>query len=562
MSLFGTIQQSSGALQAAQIGLQVVGNNIANANTDGYIRQKLEQTPGTAVRTGNLIQGHGVRPTGITQVVDKALLERLYQAGTSLAGGETLDKAYTQLEELTSDLDNNGLNQQLTKFNNALHELSTQPGDSAMREFVVLTGDTLATNLQRTRAQVVEGQREWDNKLEEMSAQINRLTKRIAEHNVAISTIEGGGLIGSDATGLRDQRYQDLEELAKYVDIKVQERDNGNVAVFVGGDYLISEGNRREVYTAHSDSDGGREIRIVETDSPLQATAGKLPATLQARDEIFGKHLQQLDQLASGLIRSVNEVHSQGQGRQGLQQLTSEVETEPGVPLSEAGLAWTPRNGTFDMNVVDLEGEVVSSHRIPVRMLGQVGDSTVASIAADIDAISGVRASVNSDGQLKIQSESPTNRFTFGEDTSGFLAAAGINTFFVGNDASNIGVHGELKQNSDLLSISRGGIGADTEVLTEMIDLVDRPADHLDGRSVRDIYEQTVAGLGQKISLQRSATEGLRNFHGTLSSQHLAISGVNIDEESIRMLSYQRAFQASSRVISTASEMLELLVSL
>jgi flagellar hook-associated protein 1 FlgK len=93
MGLFGTIQQSAGALQVAQIGLQVVGNNIANANTPGYIRQQLEQASSVAVREGNLISGHGVRPTGIVQVVDKALAERMFNAKTSLAGAESLQAA-------------------------------------------------------------------------------------------------------------------------------------------------------------------------------------------------------------------------------------------------------------------------------------------------------------------------------------------------------------------------------------------------------------------------------------------------------------------------------------
>jgi flagellar hook-associated protein 1 FlgK len=62
--------------------------------------------------------------------------------------------------------------------------------------------------------------------------------------------------------------------------------------------------------------------------------------------------------------------------------------------------------------------------------------------------------------------------------------------------------------------------------------------------------------------LQQSATEGLRSFHATLEGKHLAITGVNIDEEAIDMITYQRAFQASSRVIAAASEMLELLVNL
>lgn len=92
MSLIGTIQQSAGALQAAQIGLQVVGNNIANANTSGYIRQELEQASASAVRDGGLIKGLGVRTTGIVQTIDKALVERMYQAKSALDGAEALQR--------------------------------------------------------------------------------------------------------------------------------------------------------------------------------------------------------------------------------------------------------------------------------------------------------------------------------------------------------------------------------------------------------------------------------------------------------------------------------------
>jgi flagellar hook-associated protein 1 FlgK len=266
--------------------------------------------------------------------------------------------------------------------------------------------------------------------------------------------------------------------------------------------------------------------------------------------------------MAASLIRSVNEVHSQGQGRRGYEKLVTSIASDTGVPLVNAGLPWDPRNGSFDMHVVDDQGQLISSHRVNVRKLGQVDDSTVRSIVEDINAISGIQANVTSEGKIEILSESPTASFTFGEDTSGFLAAAGINTFFSGRSGFDIRVNELLVQNSDFLAISRGGIGEDTDALSTLIDLVDQPLVYLDGRSVRETYESSVSGLGQKIALQENATEGLRNFYATLESQHLAITGVNIDEESIRMIAYQRAFQASSRVIATASEMLELLVSL
>ncbi len=562
MSLFGTIQQSAGALQAAQIGLQVVGNNIANTNTPGYIRQQLELASSISTREGNLIKGHGVRPTGIVQVVDKALVERMINAGTALSGAETAQKAYSQLEELTNDLNDAGLSKQLTLFNNALHELSTQPGDIALRDYVILQGETLATNLQRSRLDAVGRRDLWNSELNEMSTDINRLVNRIAKLNLEIATIEGGGLIHSDATGLRDQRYRDLEELATFMNINIQEQDSGAVAVFVGGDYLVTEGNFREVYSAYNPETNGNELRIIETDSPLLATEGRLAATTQARDTTFGAFISSIDEVASALIRSVNEVHSQGQGRSGHAEMISTVKSNTGVPLIDAGLAWDPRNGTFDMAVVDHAGQPISHHRISVKMLGQVTDSTVSSIVADINAIDGISASVTGDGRIEILSDSPTSFFTFGEDTSGFLAAAGINTFFSGDSAIDIQVNQKLIEDSDFLAISAGGIGVDTDILTQMVDMVDQPLEYLDGRSLRESYEDKISGLGQQINLQDSAAEGLRNFYDTLRGQHLAISGVNIDEESILMITYQRAFQASSRVIQAASEMLELLVAL
>ncbi|MEE2936890.1 MAG: flagellar hook-associated protein FlgK [Planctomycetota bacterium] len=562
MSLFGTIQQSAGALQLAQVGLQVVGNNIANANTPGYVRQQLQQAAAVAIRDGNLIRGMGVRPIGITQAVDKALTERMYAAKTDLVGAETLDKAFSQLEELTTDLDNTGLSQQLSLFNNALHELASQPGDASLREYVILQGETLAANIRRQRADTSALRDLWDVDVDGISDQINRLTTRIARANLDIATIEGGGLTRTDATGLRDQRYRDLEELAELINVNIQEQESGAVAVFVGGDYIISNGTSRDVYAAQNKSLNGTEVRIVETDAPLQVASGKLASSMLARDEVFGNYVDNLDKVASALIHAVNEVHSQGQGRKGFTELTSSNAGVTGVPLPNAELPFVPRNGTFDMNVVDDQGRVISNHRISVDLLGQVTDSTIQSIVAEMNAIDGLNATTTSSGYVAITTDSPNISFTFGEDTSGFLAAMGINNFFTGNNAIDIEVSPNLVENSDYLAISSGGINQDTNVLMELVDIVDKPLAVLNDRSARQTYTDSISMLGQKISLQQSATEGLRSFHATLEGRHLAITGVNIDEEAIDMITYQRAFQASSRVIAAASEMLELLVNL
>jgi len=561
MSLFGAIQQSNTGLQAAQIGLQVVGNNIANANTPGYIRQRLDLAPAAVTRQGSLLLGQGVLTTGVTQIVDKALAERLFTAGTAVAGGDTLSRAYSQLEELVGTLDGGGIPEQLTLFNNALHDLTTQPADRALRDFVVLQGEALGRSIRTVNQQALDRQIEFNSDLGGIADEMNKQLQRIAKLNVQISTVEGGGILGSDASGLREQRYTAIEELAKFADLNIQEQSSGSISVFVGGDYLVAEGNHREVYTTYSEAADGLEVRIRETDSPLQSSGGKFGATVEARNEVFGSFLKDLDELAKGLIRALNEVHSQGQGRDGFDSVIGTNRGQVGVPLRDSGLPFNPKNGSFEISVLDADGKVASKTTIAVNALNQVTDSTLDSIAADIDAIDGLSASISSEGRLQISSESQLS-FTFGHDTSGFLASTGVNTFFVGTGASDISVNQVIKDNSDYLAISKGGVGQDTDVLGSLVDLVDKPLDSLNGRSARGIFDANVARLGQKVSLQKSIAQGASDFYATLKSQHLSITGVNIDEESIRLITYNRAFQASARVISTASEMLEILMSI
>ncbi len=562
MSLFSTINQSATALRASQLGLQVVGHNIANANTPGYIRQQLELVPATSTRVGKAIVGQGVLPRGTTQVFDQALAERMWNASTAVSGGETLQAAYGELEQLVGGLDGDGLNEQLSLFNESLHNLSNAPADPATRDLVLLQAQSLTSAINQSYNAAADAQARTNEQLPGLAQELNTISERIATLNLEIMVLEGGRNLGSDATGLRDERYQLLEKMAGIVDINVQEQSSGSVSIFIGGDYLISETNYREIYTAFDQQTGGQELRIKETDSPLLAKSGTIGALQTARDEVFGSYLAELDQFAGSLAQIVNEVHSQGQGLRGHRQMTSTVEVQTGVPLERAELNSLPRNGSFDIQLVDSDGALVSSHRIEVQRLGIVGDSTIDSILADIDAIDGLSARVNGEGKMEIEADGEGLGFTFSDDNSGFLAAAGLNTFFTGNDARGLAVNPTLLGNPELLAVSRGGVGNDTDALADLVDLIKRPSDVLSGQSLQSWHQKSVGTIAQNVSLQRSSVEGVSDFYTTLKSQHLSVTGVNMDEEAIRMIAYQRAFQASSRVIATASEMLELLVSL
>ena len=104
MSLFGSIQMGGNTLQAMQIGLQVVGNNIANANTPGYVRQEAIYAPAGVRSMGNLILGLGVKVDSIVQKLDKFVQERLVGARGDRANAEVQEQVYRDLETLLNEL--------------------------------------------------------------------------------------------------------------------------------------------------------------------------------------------------------------------------------------------------------------------------------------------------------------------------------------------------------------------------------------------------------------------------------------------------------------------------
>ena len=88
------------------------------------------------------------------------------------------------------------------------------------------------------------------------------------------------------------------------------------------------------------------------------------------------------------------------------------------------------------------------------------------------------------------------------------------------------------------------------------------PIDSRDGQTLNQVYEKWMGATSQASALAQAVAEGYRSFHTTLEGEHLALSGVNLDEEAINMITFQRTYQASAKIIATISEMLDVLVNL
>ena len=189
-------------------------------------------------------------------------------------------------------------------------------------------------------------------------------------------------------------------------------------------------------------------------------------------------------------------------------------------------------------------------------------DTTYEDLANDLDAIDGLSAEITLEGQLSLRSESPELEFSFANDTSGVLAALGINTFFAGTTAADIGLKQDVLDDAGKLAFSAGGIGADTQNGELLAEMLTTPLDSQQNVSLAQQYERWMGETAQASALSKAVAEGYRSFHSTLESEHLGLSGVSLDEEAVNMMAYQRTFQAAAKVISTISELLDFLVRL
>lgn len=585
MSLFGTLQMTGNTLQAMQVGLHVAGNNIANANSPGFIREEVLYAPAPVQKRGNLVLGLGVEIAGIVQKVDSFLADRLRDAAGDTASAEVQDKAYKDLENLLGALDGEtSLNAQLSEFFGSIKKITDPTGAEplSLRNLAILQGKTLAQNISQLDRRVLDLRSQLNTQVEQTGAAINELTSTIQQLNIRISAIEGGGAGASQAGALRTQRQNAVAELSKLVGVTTNEQPSGGISVAVGGEFLVFEGIRREVAVVSDTVDGLQqsEVQFADTQSSLELNSGKLAGLVKARDDIAGNFHDALNEFTGTLIYEFNKLYSQGQGITGFQSLTSQNGvSDPNAPLDAAGLPFTPTDGFFKIIVRDKNSNVSEETDITINLGGVDGDTTLNDLAAQLNAVDGISASVGSDGRLTISADSSGTDFSFKLDIdesttgeveakqdneSGILAALGLNTFFTGDSALNISVNQKLNgiAGASYFAASRGGIGNDLNNALELERFFDRPLDSLEGASLASRYDQLANELTQGSTVAGSVLEGYQAFEATLDGEFQAISGVNLDEEAINMITLQRIYQASARLVRTISEMLDVLVNL
>ncbi|EHJ46200.1 flagellar hook-associated protein FlgK [Solidesulfovibrio carbinoliphilus subsp. oakridgensis] len=322
------------------------------------------------------------------------------------------------------------------------------------------------------------------------------------------------------------------------------------------------------------------------TDNPSRLTGGSLTGTFLFRDEELGSYQKTLDAMAKSLVWEVNRIHSQGAG------LTPFTEVQGSYSVNDstaalssagAGLAFGDRleAGSFMMYVYDADGKLATDAATgePIQAAIQVDTGDLAH-----DSLDDIVASINTafsptyltasvvNGRLSIASATGSS-FRFGDDSSGALAALGVNTLLTGSTAGDVAVNSVVA--SDTNKVCVGHVGADgllasgdNTTAKALAALEDKDISfYVTGQApVSQTLGEYYSGLVGKIGSDTANASYQASYQSTLAAQldaaQLSASGVNLDEELTNMIKFQHSYQAAAKLISTADQLMETVLGL
>ena len=561
MGLNAALSAAGTALDIYSAGIQVSGNNIANANDPNYIRETLLLAPSYPVQQQGLILGSGVTAAGVKQQVDQHLQQRIYAANGDASGSTSTNSVYQQLESSLQTLSSSDLSSQLSGLTSAFNNVVNQPGSASHNQLAIQQGVQFAQSITELRSQIDTMRTSINQNVSADVTEANNLIDDIAKLNPQITSLESGGLLQSDAGALRDQRYADLNRLSQIIPVTINDRGSAGVDVTLNGQALVIPGEVQHLQTVPT-ADRGMTVDNVSVQGstvPITGTQGELAGLINGRDNVIGGFLDNLDKFTSSVINQVNLISSSGQGLHGYSSVTGTYGVkDPTAALDAAGLPFTPQNGSFQVQVVNTSTGLAQTGTISVDLAGVNPKSTLNNIVTQLNGLANVTASVSGNGNLQINAANGY-QIEFSNDNSGTLAALGINTFFTGSSSGDIGVNSQLTADPTLLAAAQGGGPGDATNAAALANLGNLKPAALGGATIGNFYQQTVSSLGASSASQNAVAQGSQGFLSSLNSQRAQTTGVSLDNETVQIMQYQQAYQSAARFISTIDKLFTVL---
>ncbi|MFN0264145.1 flagellar hook-associated protein FlgK [Tepidamorphus sp. 3E244] len=616
MSLGGALDAALSGLRATSANLELVSHNISNANTPGYTRKiigQVEQAPG-----GNVA---GVRLGDTTRVLDELVNRQLQLETSGLGYAETLSNYYTQLDAAFGQPGGaTSLDTLMNNFHAAMEELATSPESDVAREGTLYSAQVLATTLNGLTADIQTMRTQTEQALNNAVERVNEILQDLSDLNSEITTTTQAGRAPAS---LLDRRDSLISELSHYVDVRVQERERGEVGIYTSSGTLLLDGSAstlsfdsrgtmnaastystdpadRTVGTIKLDAGSNYSIDLI-ADSAFRS--GEIKALIDLRDNILPQAQAQLDAVADVMARSLSSKQVDSTAA------TSGAQT--GLSIDLAGLqdgdslSLTYTDGSGEHTVTIVRVDEAGAPAIGNDDTAKANDTVIAisfaggfaAAAADIDAALGGSLTASASGStLTILDDGATNTTDVtgltatvtetslsggtsalpffvdgGEPPAGYTARHGTVsqiTGFAGRIQVNQALFADPSKLVEYTSGIPSGDNTRPQAILDRLVLNDQDFSGASGvvgeigfsGTLPDFINRIISFQGREAESAQRAYNSQEVAYQQLSERQASISGVDLDQEMAFLISLQTAYQANARVISTFREMTDLLL--
>ena len=569
--ILGLMDIAKRALAAEQVGVEVTSHNISNVNTAGYSRQIVTFETSLPLPSPYGPMGYGVDVTGIERAFDPYVVSKLDENTSYLEANKTLKTELDQVASLFNETQTGSLGELFSGFWDAWQALADNPSGAGERQSLLTQSENLADALNFRADQLVQTRTSITQKIGPTIDEINSYASQIAELNKEIKSIEVNGQMAND---LRDQRNLAINNLAKLTGINYYATGDGTISVTLPNGTALVDG--LNAYSLRYEVTPTDTISVIwqgpggsELDVTSNLSGGDLAAQIQVRDTLIPQYQADLDAIAKELISQVNSLHSQGVGVDLYSTATSSnfVSTaDLAAPLiNNPSLSFGDQIsiGQFTIHVEDANGASAAT------TINIAAGTTLNDLATALNAVPNLSASIVTDGnenRLQITAASGYS-FGFSGDDSQALMALGLNTFFKGDSAWSIGVNDALVNDSNLIATGQidpatgehpPGDNRNALLLADLANQTVAPG----GLTFSDAYQKLVTDIGldaEEAGNKQTYYQGLVDQFSQLRD---SVSGVSLDEELTNLIKFQRAYQAAAKMVTTADELLQTLLSL
>jgi flagellar hook-associated protein 1 FlgK len=321
-NIFSGLHLGLRALETQRKSLDVTGHNIANANNENYNKQRAVHkasypytAPGLSNNGGAGQFGTGVEIEQVERVKDQFINSQIFNETQTSGYWKEMQRGLEKVEYILNEPSDSGIDSAMNDFWSSLQDLSNNPSDDAARNMVRENARNLVDSFQSVENQLNDYKASINENLSNAAADINNITKKMADLNKQIVSVKGSGQNPNDLIDERDGLYKDLNEL---INVQSRQDERGNLIVSTEGLQLVNGSDAYELEVEAGDPGKFNDtLKHSRTNTELNPTNGKIAAWMDMRDDKLNSDnpdsvVAELNNLAKTMVEDFNSQHQLG----------------------------------------------------------------------------------------------------------------------------------------------------------------------------------------------------------------------------------------------------------